>query len=64
MWIQKIGEPIKYPERMNFDRAKERDKSKLCRFHNDHGHTTDECQNLKDEIERLIKEGPLRKFTQ
>ncbi|XP_012833073.1 PREDICTED: uncharacterized protein LOC105953937 [Erythranthe guttata] len=27
----------------------------FCRFHNDYGHTTNECQHLRDEIERLIR---------
>ncbi|KAL0458684.1 UNVERIFIED_CONTAM: hypothetical protein Slati_0495600 [Sesamum latifolium] len=27
---------------------------KFCRFHNDYGHTTEECRHLKNEIERLI----------
>ncbi|CAA0828784.1 cysteine-rich RLK (RECEPTOR-like protein kinase) 8, partial [Striga hermonthica] len=36
-------------------------KSNLyCRFHKDYGHNTDYCRHLKDEIERLIKEGHLK----
>ncbi|KAL0445621.1 UNVERIFIED_CONTAM: hypothetical protein Slati_1690000 [Sesamum latifolium] len=27
---------------------------KFCRFHNDYGHTMEECKHLKNEIERLI----------
>ncbi|KAL0445999.1 UNVERIFIED_CONTAM: hypothetical protein Slati_1727800 [Sesamum latifolium] len=30
---------------------------KFCRFHNDYGHTTEECRHLKNEIERLIRNG-------
>ncbi|KAL0385988.1 UNVERIFIED_CONTAM: hypothetical protein Sradi_2993100 [Sesamum radiatum] len=30
---------------------------KFCRFHNDYGHTTEECRHLKNEIERLIQNG-------
>ncbi|KAL0295991.1 UNVERIFIED_CONTAM: hypothetical protein Sradi_6651200 [Sesamum radiatum] len=29
------------------------------RFHNDYGHTTEECRHLKNEIERLIQNGYL-----
>ncbi|XP_077249060.1 uncharacterized protein LOC143888478 [Tasmannia lanceolata] len=31
-----------------------RNKSKYCWFHKDHGHDTDECRHLKEEIENLI----------
>ena len=33
---------------------------KYCRYHQNHGHTTDECKHLKDEIEGLISRGYLR----
>ncbi|KAL0444498.1 UNVERIFIED_CONTAM: hypothetical protein Slati_2172500 [Sesamum latifolium] len=33
---------------------------KFCRFHNDYGHTTEECRHLKSEIERLIQNGYLQ----
>ncbi|XP_074375272.1 uncharacterized protein LOC141717046 [Apium graveolens] len=39
------------------------DKSKYCRFHKDAGHDTDECKQLKDEIEFLIRKGKLSKYT-
>ena len=38
------------------------DKSKYCRYHRYHGHNTDECDNLKDEIEALIRKGKLQRF--
>lgn len=34
----------------------------FCRFHNDYGHSTDECQHLRDEIERLVRSKNLREF--
>ncbi|KAL0411004.1 UNVERIFIED_CONTAM: hypothetical protein Slati_3690100 [Sesamum latifolium] len=41
----------------------QRSKSnKFCRFHNDYGHTTDECRHLKNEIERLIQNGHLQEY--
>ncbi|KAL2227192.1 UNVERIFIED_CONTAM: Retrovirus-related Pol polyprotein from transposon [Sesamum indicum] len=33
---------------------------KYCRFHRERGHNTDECYQLKDEIERLIRQGYFR----
>ncbi|XP_014492980.1 uncharacterized protein LOC106755351 [Vigna radiata var. radiata] len=36
--------------------------SKTCRFHDNRGHSTEGCQSLKDEIERLIRVGYLREF--
>lgn len=30
------------------------DHKKYCRFHKDHGHYTDECHDLKEQIEELI----------
>ncbi|XP_060967277.1 uncharacterized protein LOC133035429 [Cannabis sativa] len=36
-----------------------RDSNKRCEYHNDIGHSTNECKNLKDEIENLILLGHL-----
>jgi len=33
------------------------DRTKYCRFHKCHGHTTDNCIHLKDAIELLIQRG-------
>ncbi|XP_061367567.1 uncharacterized protein LOC133310620 [Gastrolobium bilobum] len=40
----------------------QRDETKFCEFHNDKGHTTDECFALKNTIEALIREGKLHEF--
>ncbi|XP_077232480.1 uncharacterized protein LOC143869807 [Tasmannia lanceolata] len=34
-----------------------RNTSKYCHYHGDHGHTTDECYNLKNEIKTLVEVG-------
>ncbi|XP_030963402.1 uncharacterized protein LOC115984522 [Quercus lobata] len=39
-----------------------RNKNKYCRFHRDHGHDTDECYDLKQQIENLIRQGKLKHF--
>ncbi|PON80612.1 hypothetical protein PanWU01x14_001680 [Parasponia andersonii] len=46
------------PELMKRERVR-CDPNKFCQYHNDIGHDTNNCFALKDEIERLIKEGRL-----
>ena len=45
---------LKWPQKMKGDPSK-RNKNKYCRFHRDHGHDTDECFDLKQQIENLIR---------
>ncbi|XP_077228277.1 uncharacterized protein LOC143861229 [Tasmannia lanceolata] len=52
---------IKWPTPM-ISKGNKRDKSKYCRFHRDHGHDTDNCWQLKEEIEQLISRGYLKKY--
>ncbi|XP_060961959.1 uncharacterized protein LOC115723264 [Cannabis sativa] len=39
-----------------------RDPNRYCKFHKDIGHTTDECCQLKDEIESLIARGHFKQY--
>ena len=39
-----------------------RDNTRYCEFHRDHGHQTNDCIQLRKEIEYLIRRGYLRRF--
>ena len=52
---------LKWPEKMKGDPNK-RNKKKYCHFYRDHGYDTDECFDLKQQIENLIRQGKLRSF--
>ena len=47
---------LKWPEKMKGDSNK-RNRNKYCRFHKDHWHDTNECFDLKQQIENLIRQG-------
>ncbi|XP_014501625.1 uncharacterized protein LOC106762304 [Vigna radiata var. radiata] len=40
------------------------DESKLCRYHQNMGHSTEDCVTLKDKLESLMQAGHLREFVQ
>ncbi|GJR97846.1 hypothetical protein Tco_0270020 [Tanacetum coccineum] len=42
--------------------VEKRSSNKLCEFHNDKGHNTDECAQLKKQIEELVRAGKLSHF--
>ena len=53
--------PYKRPAPIRKDISK-RDTTTFCHFHNNYGHDTNECNQLKDEIEFLIRQGHLRRY--
>ena len=53
-------EPYRKPPPLRSEGKK--DKNKFCRFHNDYGHDTNECKQLKDEIEFLLRSGKLSRY--
>nr|XP_023897383.1 uncharacterized protein LOC112009280 [Quercus suber] len=50
---------LKWLEKMKGDPNK-RNRNKYCHFHRDHGYDMDECFDLKQQIENLIRQGKLR----
>ena len=52
---------LNWPEKMKGDPNKH-NKNKYCCFHRDHRYDMDECYDLKQQIENLIRQGKLRHF--
>ena len=52
---------LRWSTQMKSDHAT-RDNTKYCDFHRDYGHRTDNCIQLRREIEYLIQRGYLRRF--
>ena len=52
---------LKWPEKMKRDPNK-RNRNNYCRFYRDHEHDTDECFDLKQQVENLIRQGKLKSF--
>ena len=52
---------LKWLKKMKGDPNK-RNRSKYCCFHRDHGHDTDKCFDLKQQVENLIRQGKLKSF--
>ncbi|KAL0344705.1 UNVERIFIED_CONTAM: hypothetical protein Sradi_4301800 [Sesamum radiatum] len=47
---------LQWPQHTRFTPAKWF-SNKYCRFHKEKGHDTENCYQLKDEIERLVRQG-------
>ncbi|XP_030964465.1 uncharacterized protein LOC115985688 [Quercus lobata] len=62
--LHKILEKVKcepffhWPNRMAGDPSK-RNQNLYCAYHQEPGHTTDDCRNLKNHLDRLVREGKL-----
>ena len=52
---------LRWPSQMRTYPTK-RDNTRCCEFHRDHGHRTDDCIQLRKEIEYLIRQGYLRRY--
>ena len=63
--LTKILTQIKDEHHLNWPRPLHsspniRDKNKYCRFHKDHGHNMEDCRDLKEQVEELIRKGKLQ----
>ncbi|XP_030923511.1 uncharacterized protein LOC115950458 [Quercus lobata] len=59
--LEKVkNEPLfQWPSRMAGDPAKG-NQNLYCKYHQEPGHTTYDCRNLKNHLDRLVREGKLR----
>ncbi|RZR91637.1 hypothetical protein BHM03_00019793 [Ensete ventricosum] len=55
-WLLKTPNPMK-------SRHEDRDHGRYCCFHRDYKHNTEECYDLKNQIEDLIRRGHLDRYT-
>ena len=63
--VQKVVEKVKnkpffkWPNKMAEDLVN-CNQNLYCHYHQDHGHTTEDCRNLWDHLEQLVREGRLK----
>ncbi|KAJ9551982.1 hypothetical protein OSB04_016027 [Centaurea solstitialis] len=57
--LRKLDTNIRWPKKPEVPN-KDKDQSKWCDFHSDHGHTTTECISLKKEVSYLKSKGHLK----
>ncbi|XP_071714431.1 uncharacterized protein [Rutidosis leptorrhynchoides] len=55
---ENAAQGIKPPPKLS-NKGKQKDTSKFCDFHNDYGHETDECIQLRIAIEEAVRSGKL-----
>ncbi|XP_070050382.1 uncharacterized protein [Nicotiana tomentosiformis] len=61
--VSAIGliEDTKWPRPMQTDPAR-RNSNKMCEYHGTHGHRTEDCRQLREEVAHLFNKGHLREF--
>ncbi|XP_050255174.1 uncharacterized protein LOC126701079 [Quercus robur] len=52
---------FKWPNKIGGDPMK-RNQSLHCQYHQERGHTTEDCKNLWNHLEQLVRDGKLKKF--
>ena len=61
--LEKIKNKLyfKWPNKMSGDPLR-RNQNLHCQYHQDRGHTTEDCRTLWNHLEQLVKEGKLQQF--
>lgn len=57
--LTKIRAPVRWPRRSNYTDA-QKDETKWCQFHHDHGHKTEECIAVQREVTFMLNKGHLQ----
>ena len=62
--LEKIkNEPLfKWQKKKMAGNPLRRNQNLYCQYHQDHGHTTEDCRNLWDYLDQLVREGKLKQL--
>ena len=61
-WMKIKNEPFfKRPNRM-MGNPEKRNYNLYCQYHQDYGHTTEDCRSLWDHLDQLVREGKLKQL--
>ena len=44
------------------ENLEKRNRNLYCQYHQDHGHTTEDCRSLWDYLDQLVREGKLKQL--
>ncbi|KAI9095678.1 hypothetical protein K1719_026238 [Acacia pycnantha] len=63
LWKEVCATEMKKVERPRpLGRSDTADKTRFCEFHHQHGHTIEQCWDLRDAVEKFVRDRKLRKY--